>query len=176
MCPYCQSYYTPGYCGNFLPFDPTQCQCTPCSSVCPPSYSGAVFQMDTVNVIYHKDNNATSQLINLGLSNGATLQLILESIDSQLGQLVRFGSFILPFLKNLYSVTSLQTFASAVDNQFAAVNTAIAALTPAPTPTGWLGNLSSDPGAAVNGNYWWRTSDNSLRMKVNGIVITISHT
>lgn len=41
------------------------------------------------------------------------------------------------------------------------------------TPSGWLGNVSSDPSTAVNGNYWFNTATGFLRIKVNNILKTI---
>jgi hypothetical protein len=38
-------------------------------------------------------------------------------------------------------------------------------------PSGWLGNLSSDPSSAVDGNYWYNTSSSQLKFKANGIII-----
>lgn len=43
-------------------------------------------------------------------------------------------------------------------------------------PAGYLGNLSADPGSAVDGNTWYNTSSNQYKVKVNGAVhvVTIS--
>lgn len=43
-------------------------------------------------------------------------------------------------------------------------------------PSGWLGNVSADPGSAVDGNYWYNTSSTQLKIKANGAihVVTIS--
>lgn len=42
------------------------------------------------------------------------------------------------------------------------------------TPTGFLGNVASDPSTAINGNYWWNTGTNLLRIKVNNVIKTIA--
>lgn len=41
------------------------------------------------------------------------------------------------------------------------------------TPTGYLGNVSSDPSTAINGNYWYNTGTGLVRIKVNNVVKTI---
>jgi hypothetical protein len=41
-------------------------------------------------------------------------------------------------------------------------------------PSGWLGNLSADPGTAVDGSYWFNTSSSELKMKANGSVLVIT--
>ena len=43
-------------------------------------------------------------------------------------------------------------------------------------PAGYLGNLSADPGTAVDGNTWYNTTSSQYEVKVNGAVhvVTIS--
>lgn len=41
---------------------------------------------------------------------------------------------------------------------------------------GYLGNVTADPGTAVDGNYWWRTDTLALRIRVNGVIKTITTT
>ena len=41
--------------------------------------------------------------------------------------------------------------------------------------SGFLGNVTSDP-TAIDGQYWWRTDTNQLRIKVNGTIKTITTT
>jgi hypothetical protein len=43
-------------------------------------------------------------------------------------------------------------------------------------PAGYLGNLSSDPGTAVDGNTWYNTSSSQYKVKVNGSVHVITIT
>lgn len=38
------------------------------------------------------------------------------------------------------------------------------------SPSGYLGNLSSDPTTAINGNYWFNTTQNKLKIKINNLI------
>jgi len=40
-------------------------------------------------------------------------------------------------------------------------------------PSGWLGNLSADPGTAIDGQYWYNTSSSQLKMKANGTIFVL---
>ena len=45
------------------------------------------------------------------------------------------------------------------------------------TPSGWLGNVTADPSAAIDGNYWFRTDLSAaagLKIRLNGAVRTIT--
>ena len=71
----------------------------PCNSQFPPSNScGCPDLLDSNCVIYHKYNNMISGLVNLNLGNGSTLQLILDSIDAQLGY-INVSRWALPNLR-----------------------------------------------------------------------------
>lgn len=149
----------------------TKC-CDDCSSetFCPPNL-GDCLQLDSSSVFYHKDNNEISELTNLGVENGASLELILEAIDSKLGQL-SFEDFTLASLDGLgYTVDNLRQFAEAVDTEIGVLHGLIEDFDPGDVMQVWLGNLSSDPGAATDGTYWFNTSSNLLKMKVNGGLI-----
>ena len=220
------------------------CNCTfpvTCSNGCP-------VDLDFTCVFYHKDNNEVTELDGLGLTNGATLELVIETIDEKIKQM-DFSLVTLPYLKAGNTVNNLTQFAQAVDTEFAAlaadVATALAASSQALTATdsatvdfttsgtlnhtltasvklsanagnrvtaeadglhvagqtvsinyttkelsisggntvsfaslvggtvGWLGNLASDP-TAVDGQYWYNTTSDLLKIKVNGVVKTIT--
>lgn len=223
----------------------SSCTCST-SLVC----GGCPVQLDSACIFYHKDNSELTALTNLAITNGATLELILESIDPYIGQL-KVINFTLPYLRVSYVVNSLQQFAQAVDTELSSmatdVATALAAsqtlLSVSDSPTidftasgslnhtltgsvklssvagnrmttqvdglhvtgqtlsvnyatkemsisdgntvslaslvtgasGFLGNLSADP-VAVDGQYWWNTSSSVLKIKVNGMVRTVTTT
>lgn len=91
----------------------------PVSGCCPPSANGCPVQLDFTCVIYHKNNNELSQLTNLGLTNGATLQQFAEAVDAQMGQL-NVPDWNLPFLRNApnsYTINNLEQFGEAVDTE-----------------------------------------------------------
>lgn len=107
-------------CNNF----PAQ----PCSPSFPCGPTGCPIQLDSDCVIYHKNGNIASGLINLGLNNGSTAQLIFDTIDSKLGVL-NVNAWSLPYLRAVpYTITNLQQFGQSVDTEFGLVNTAILAL------------------------------------------------
>ena len=101
--------------------------------------SGCPIQLDSNCVIYHKGNNIISGLINLGLTNGATAQLIFDAIDAQLGN-IQAQNYSLPCLRGTYSyvINNLSQFATAVDTTLCVLNglvqTALASSTTPITP------------------------------------------
>lgn len=174
MCTICGS--TPCSCNNYYPsvvyptcypaYQPPSCSDT--------SMSPCPLQLDSQCVFYHKFNSELSQLTNLNISNGASIESIFTAIDPYIGQL-KFGNFTLTYLRQSHVVNNLQQFAESVDNELSLIHSSIEELS-APAAMGrWLGNLSSDPGAAVDGDYWWNTTSSSLKIKVNnGVVKTIT--
>ncbi len=38
------------------------------------------------------------------------------------------------------------------------------------TPSGYLGNIASDPSSSVDGNIWYNTTQNKLKIKANGVI------
>lgn len=94
---------------------PCDCQSKGHNSLCRP-YPGPLETYDAKTVIYHKDNNELSQLTYLGLNNGSTLELILNTIDDKLSVL-NFASSELPldYLRDKYTFTTLPEFAIRVD-------------------------------------------------------------
>lgn len=229
------------------------CYCPSCSNPCSQCccttvVGGCPIQLDFSCVLYHKDNNEVTELDGLSLTNGATLELVIEEIDEQVKQL-KVSTFSLPCLRVDYVVNTLQQFCEAVDTKLCLVSDdvedALAAsqveltandsttidfttsgdlnhtvtasvilseatgqliteeadgLHVAPqtlsvdyvektisisdgntiniaslltSPSGFLGNLSSDP-TADDGDYWYNTSSNTLKIKVNGTVKTIT--
>lgn len=219
----------------------TTCVSCECANGCP-------VDLDFSCVFYHKDNNEVTELDGLALTNGATLELVIETIDEKIKQL-DFSLLSIPYLKTDHTVTNLTQFAQAVDSEFsdlaADVASALAAASQVFTATdsstidfsvsgtlnhtltgsvklsanagnritaeadglhvagqtlsinyttkelsvvggntvsfasivagtvGWLGNLASDP-TAVDGQYWFNTTSNTLKIKANGVVKTIT--
>jgi hypothetical protein len=89
---------------------------------------GCPILLDTSCSIYHKNKNQISGLINLNLPNGSTLQLILETIDAQLGSL-NVNNWNIPFLRSVpYTINNLPQFAGAVDSEFSLIAGQIATL------------------------------------------------
>lgn len=159
-------------CGSVTYYNANPCSSDPCNQ-CGDTYdcSGAPcpIQLDTTCVIYHKFNNEVSSLTNLNISNGATLELILSVIDGYIAQL-KVQTFSLACLRETYVVNTLKQFLEAVDIELCNIKESITDLGAPSANRDWLGNLTSDPSAAINGNYWFNTNQNKLKIKVNGIV------
>lgn len=222
-------------------------QYNPCQS--PGPYP---IQLDAQCVIYHKSNNTLTQLVNLGLGNGATLELILDTIDTYIGQ-IKPSTWELPCLRAIpFTITNLQQFAEAVDitlcnlqdqidtiaeevalpiipvdtltvhmnatgtlghtisadvkvsatsgNTLVEVGDGllVAAQTLQPDYTNkqlsisdgntidmsgffcdsvvWLGNVSADPSTPSDGQYWFRTDTDQLKIRLNGSIRVITIT
>jgi hypothetical protein len=89
----------------------SNCGCPP-----PPCVSGECpIQLDFSCILYHKSNNQISALTNLGLTNGVTLQLFVETVDARFGKSVLNWS--LDCLREDYTITDFETFGEAVDTQ-----------------------------------------------------------
>jgi hypothetical protein len=104
----------------------------PCGPRFPPNCgSNGCFEFtDSSCIIYHKNFNITSGLINLNLPNGTPVQLILETIDAQLGQF-NGTNWLIPYLRSItlpFSINNLPQFAAAVDTEFSVIAGEIAAL------------------------------------------------
>lgn len=161
----CSSTYYPtvypyGTCAPVLCADSSL---SPCSS-----------QIDCQCIIYHKFNSNSSTLTNLGITNGATLELILSTIDPYIGQL-KVTNFDISYLRTLYVINSMQQFCESVSTELSSVHDSIEAGITSDSTSHWLGNLSSDPGGAVDGDMWYNTTSNLLKIKVNsGVVKTIT--
>lgn len=165
---------------QYAPANPCGCNAPYYQSIsyplnCDSSASPCPIQLDAQCVIYHKLNNEVSKLTNLNISNGGTLEITLETIDSYIAQL-NINNLSLPYLKGKYSIINLQQFASKVDTELGLLNASVETLEDSDAPMGrWLGNLSSDPGGSIDGDYWWNTTSSSLKIKVNnGVVKTIT--
>lgn len=112
------SCYSPCNCGNY--------SCQTCYPVAPCILpAGCPIQLDSACVFYHQGNNQLSGLTNLGLSNGATLELILDTIDDQL-EAVKVDSFNLPVLRVDYVIHTLKQFSEAVDTEIASLRAGVA--------------------------------------------------
>lgn len=153
--------------------------CGPYSQYNANCYSGCPIKLDWTCLIYHKDNNEASGLYDgLGLNNGVTLQLALETVSEKIKQL-KFSDFVLTFLRESYVINTLQQFSSAVDETLADLQSQITENDEIVADMGFLGNMTADPGDAVDGQYWFRTdlaAANGLKMMLNGSVRTIPTT
>lgn len=99
--------------------------CGPCSNPGP-----CPIQLDTACLIYHKDGTQTNNLGPIGLNNGATVQLIADTIAPPVGLIMNVPNYTLPVLRAVpYTINTIQQFAQAVDTQFGVVATEIANLT-----------------------------------------------
>lgn len=146
------------------------CGCVPCN---PCTEQGCPMQLDFSCILYNKDNNQVTQLDGLSLPNGTTLKAVIEELDERIKQL-KIDTLNLPFLRDSYTVNTIQQFVVAVDQALAALDGAAAA-PPVSQVNGYLGELTSDP-SALNGQYWFRTDSNVLKIKVNNTVKTITTT
>lgn len=84
-------------------------------------------KLDFECVIYHKGNNEITELDGLGLSNGATLELVIETIDEYIKQL-KVVDWALPCLREHFGETPINTlsaFGSAVDTRLCELQEAI---------------------------------------------------
>lgn len=90
--------------------------CTCSTTACYPS------QWDTASIIYHKSNGEISELINLDLENGSTLELILETIDTKLAGITGIMSTTLTYLRTKYTVNTLAQFMVAVSTELGVLN------------------------------------------------------
>lgn len=112
-------------CGNCTPHFPAQ----PCGGSFPPDATcGCPTQLDSACVIYHKFNNQISGLVNLGLGNGATAELIFNTIDAQLGY-INVANWALPNLRgDGFTLNTLPQFGAAVDTEIGNINGEITVL------------------------------------------------
>lgn len=87
--------------------------CDPCATD-----TGCALQLDFSCIIYHKSNNAISNLTCLELTNGATLNQFAEAVDSYICQ-IKVAQYNLPCLTTTldYTITNLKQFAEAVDTE-----------------------------------------------------------
>lgn len=158
MCHICgQPYHVSCNC-NQSPCPPKPCGC---------DSSGCLVKLDTTCIIYHKNMNEQTQLENLDLENGSTLELILNTIDDYIGQ-IKANDWEFPVLEDElgYTINTLQQFATAVDEMIGLLEH-------------FKGNVGADPSDLNDGDYWFRTdlaAANGLRIRVNGTVRTIPTT
>lgn len=152
MCTCKTAYYSQSPCGC-----PKPCGCS--NGICP-------IKLDASCIIYHKNGSEISELLEgLELQNGATLELILETIDDYIKQ-IKVGTWTLPYLVDSegYTINTLEQFADAVDQELGLLNH-------------FKGNVSADPSSLNDGDYWWRTdlaAASALKIRVNGTTRTIT--
>lgn len=69
----------------------TTCGNPNCPSTCPTcTNTGCIIKLDTSCIIYHKNDNKLSELSELDIENGATLEAILEEISDRFIPLRRY--------------------------------------------------------------------------------------
>lgn len=89
--------------------------------------SSAHTQKDAADIIYHKSNGEISELTNLDISNGATLELILETIDVQIAPVTTSSilATTLTYLRTKYVINNLTQFLVAVSTELDILNTIV---------------------------------------------------
>ncbi len=143
------------------------CGCPPyqscsCSSKSNCNSCGSTKKWDAAAIIYHKDNGEISELTALNLNNGATLELILETIDDYIAQ-IKVNEWDLPYLDDKYLINTLQQMSVAIDTELALLNR-------------FKGEVTADPSDLNDGDYWHRTDTDELKIQLDGAtrVITIT--
>lgn len=97
--------------------------CDPCSNPGP-----CPIQLDSNCVIYHKDNSQVNNLAPIGLNNGATVQLFMDTVAALLGPINNVSAWTLPCLRAVpYTINNIQQFGQSVDTQLCILSSAIAA-------------------------------------------------
>lgn len=96
------------------------CGCSSCCGGCP-------VNLDMSCVFYHKDNNKITELDGLNFSNGATLEIIIETIDERIKEL-NVTDFNLPCLRVGYVINTMEQFAEAVDTELCLIKDSISDL------------------------------------------------
>lgn len=117
---YGHNYGGCGGCGNCSSCKP---KCDPCQNngPCPT-------KLDFDCIIYHKSNNQISGLQCLGLTNGATLTLFAETVDTYICQL-KVLNWDLECLRDAgYTINTVQQFGEAVDVELCELQAQIDAL------------------------------------------------
>lgn len=165
-CTTCQSHYCSCQSSNYCSPVP----CNPCNTGCPSncrcssccSSTGCPITLDSACVKYHKNNSEVTALTNLGITNGATLESILEAIDPYIGQLLA-DAWSLSYLRDSegYTINTLEQFAVAVDSELSILNR-------------FKGNVNADPVTLDDGDYFFRVDLDQLRIRLNGVTRQIT--
>lgn len=147
------------FCGSPYPCTCIQQNNYPCN--CRPT--GTTYTLDFTSVIYHKSLGTATGLLGLNLPNGSNLETIIEAIDTKIRQL-NVVDWTLTYLRQSAVINSVQSFAEKVDSVLGTI--------------GYLGEVTSDPTLVdiSNGQYWFRTDTDELKIKLDGAtrVITIT--
>lgn len=223
------------------------CTCGTCIDCCSSCDTGCAVQLDFDCILYHKDNSEVSELDGLAITNGATLELVIETIDEKIKEM-NLALVSLPVLEATYVINTITQFAQAVDTEMGLIaadvasalassqeelvvtDTASIDLTVSGTlshtltasvnlsaltgnliteqldglhvaaqtlsinnstkeititngntidlttvltaASAFLGNVAEDP-SAIDGQYWYNTTDDLLKIKANGLIKTI---
>lgn len=156
------------------------CTCSNCYQSCQTCTcyvtTGCPLQLDSECVLYHKNNSEVSELTNLGIANGTTLEYILEVIDTKINN---SGSNILnynlPCLRETYTVNTLQQFMESIDDFLCVLSDKIEVI----ENSNYQGIFSgSDPvdGDSLDGITWWRSDLSELRGYFDGTIYIITTT
>jgi hypothetical protein len=89
--------------------------------------TGCPLQLDFDCVFYHKSNSEVSNLTKLGITNGATLGLFAETVDTYIGQ-IKVSEYVIPGLTAEYTINTLKQFAEAVDDELTQIKSDITAI------------------------------------------------
>lgn len=141
------------------------CTCQQCYNPCGSCtcnqyvYTGCPIQLDFSCVIYHKANNEVTELDGLGLPNGSTLELVIETIDEKIKQL-GILNFTLPCLRARYVINTMQQFAQAVDTDLCIYEAKTQVLEQNAEIIEYAG---SDPVSPDNGVIWYRSDTQELK-------------
>lgn len=82
-----------------------------------PIDTGCPIMLDAGCVLYHKYNNEVSELDELNLTNGVTLEVVLEALNDKVKQ-INVTDFTLTYLREKpYVINTFQQFAQSVDTE-----------------------------------------------------------
>jgi len=93
-----------------------------CDNSCP-------LTLDFKCILYHKSNQSQTQLDGLNMSNGTTLEVVIEALDEQIKQLNLINHSLI-YLRNKYTINTLTQFTTAVSLELAALSARLDVLEP----------------------------------------------
>lgn len=135
------------------------------------SCTNCPIDLDASCVKYHLYNLKKTKLKKLGISNKATLELILETIDDKIGLSgISIAGYSLPCLRQRYVINNMKQFTEGVDTDICDMFDRI----PPIEDIIYGGNREND--IALEGCKWWRTDLLELRGYFNSVVQIIQTT
>lgn len=93
-----------------------------CDNSCP-------LTLDFKCILYHKSNQSQTQLDGLNMSNGTTLEVVIEALDEQIKQL-NLINHTMVYLRTKYTINTLTQFTNSVSQELAFLDARISALEP----------------------------------------------